>query len=71
VWCSLCDRSSVVSVETDLCQTEGQTDRHMTTANTCIYSNARVKTGVRMNGTDMTGPCTTVQYGLIMLTCGN
>jgi len=24
-----------------------------------------------MDATDVTGPCTTVQYGLIMLTCGS
>ena len=30
-----------------------------------------VKIGVRMKATDVTGPCSAVQYGLIMLTSGS
>jgi len=36
-----------------------------------LASIAWAKTGVRMNATDVTGPCATVQYGLIMLTRGS
>jgi len=43
----------------------------MTTANTHIHIVAQAKIGVRMNGTDVTGPCIAVQYGLIMFTCGS
>jgi len=30
-----------------------------------------MKAGVRMNATDVIGPCVAVQHGLIMLTCGS
>jgi len=30
-----------------------------------------MKIGVRMNVADVTGPCATVQYKLIMLICGS
>jgi len=30
-----------------------------------------LKIGVRINAANVTGPCTAVQYGLIMLTCSS
>jgi len=43
----------------------------MTTANTHASQRRTGKIGVRVNATDVTGPCTKVQYGLIVLTCGS
>jgi len=42
----------------------------MTTVYTMLACRHMVKIGVRMNDTDVTGPGTAVQYGLIMLMCG-
>ena len=47
------------------------TDGHADTRRQLIptlASVARVKTGVRMNATDVTGLCAAAQYGLIMFT---
>jgi len=43
----------------------------------CLAFNAELqvglsmKAGLRMNATDVIGPCVAVQHGLIMLTCGS
>ena len=45
-----------------------RTDK-ITTPKTALNIARAVKTGVRMKATDETGPCTTVKYQLITLTC--
>jgi len=58
---------------TSVWQTDRQTDG-IAVASTALAMRAlrrAVKTGVRMNATDVTWPCAAVQYGLIMLTCGS
>jgi len=49
-------------------RTDRQTRRQLIPTHTRV---ARVKTRVRMNGTDVIGLCAAMQYGLIMLTCSS
>jgi len=75
VWRCLRDPMFSCFSRTPTCvtQTDGQLDRHTTTANTGTRAGsvAHIDVGVRMNATDVTGPYAAVQYGLIMLACGS
>jgi len=51
--------------------TDRWTDRQTDTQRPAVASVVRVKIAVRMNATDVTCSCATVQYMLIMLTCGS